>query len=123
MGFLLFAVAFLLSAILYPIGILTTLTRNLLSAKFRTAIKQMDRQLFEIAASIDAGGNTICEDLFNTTLIQKDGYKFGNRKETISSVLGKNQQARTLTWAGLALAALLDAIDKDHCMNSIDPRV
>ena len=59
-------------------------------------------------------------ELFNDILIKIGGYKFGNRQETISSVLGKNQRSNTLTKAGKILRFILDVIDKDHCKNSIN---
>lgn len=68
-------------------------------------------------------GNVLGEEIFNDLLITTDGYKFGNRKETISSVLGKNQQKETLTKAGKSLVWILDSIEKDHCILSIDNMV
>ena len=52
-------------------------------------------------------------------LITKDGYKFGNSNETISSTLGKNERDNTLSQIGKALVWLLDKIDKDHCKKAI----
>ena len=56
-------------------------------------------------------------------LKSKKGYEFGKRKETISSVLGKNQRDKTLTFTGKAIAFILDKIDKNHCQKSIDDLV
>ena len=72
------------------------------------------------ARSIDVFANVEAQELFNDTLIKKGGYKFGNRQETISSVMGKNQRTNTLTKAGKTLRIILDFIDKDHCKNSIN---
>ena len=38
----------------------------------------------------------------------------------ISSVLGKNQRDKTLSIAGEILRWMLDRIDKNHCLNSIN---
>lgn len=73
-----------------------------------------------MATSIDVLGNVVCSELFNQVLINKNGYKFGNRKETISSCIGKNKRADTLTKIGLILSAILDFIDKNHSLDSID---
>jgi hypothetical protein len=83
----------------------------------------LDAQFLSIAISIDASGNVVCKDLFNLTLKKKGGYAFGKRKETISSVLGKNQRDGTLTGLGKALAFVLDKIDPNHCLKSIDELV
>ena len=55
----------------------------------------------------------------------KNGYKFGNVNETISSALGKNQRDKTLSWFGWLIVYILWAIDYKywkkggHSMNSI----
>ncbi len=53
------------------------------------------------------------------TLITKEGYKFGNPNEAISSTLGKNEKNNTLSLIGKGLVWLLNLIDKDHCKKSI----
>lgn len=73
-----------------------------------------------MATSIDVLGNVVCSELFNQVLINKNGYKFGNRKETISSCIGKNKRASTLTKTGLFLSSILDFFDKNHSLESID---
>ena len=72
------------------------------------------------ARSIDVFANVEASELFNDALIKKGGYKFGNRQETISSVVGKNQRDNTLTKMGKGLRYILDKIDKNHCIDSIN---
>ena len=72
-----------------------------------------------VAIGIDQIGNSVCRDLFNRCLITSSWYKFGKVQETISSVLGKNQETWTLTLVGRAVVGVLDWIDKDHCRESI----
>ena len=72
------------------------------------------------ARSIDVFANVEASELFNDVLIKKGGYKFGNRQETISSVVGKNQRDNTLTKTGRGLRYILDKIDKNHCIDSIN---
>lgn len=50
---------------------------------------------------------------------KKDGYLFGKQSETISSALGKNKIGGTLSRTAKFLAAILDFIDKNHCINLI----
>ena len=71
------------------------------------------------AINIDKFGNSEFRTLFNLTLITKDGYRFGNSNETISSTLGKNERDNTLSQIGKTLVWLLDKIDKDHCKKAI----
>jgi len=70
--------------------------------------------------SVDQLGNVVCKDLLDLTLIKKQGYRFGNPDETISGVLGKNQNLKTLTITGRVLNYVLSLIEKDHSIKSIE---
>lgn len=71
------------------------------------------------ATNIDMFGNREFRATWNRFLITEDGYKFGDSRETISSVLGKNKIAGTLTKTGKILCWILDSIDHNHCIKSI----
>ena len=120
MGTALAIVSLFLAMLLFPLGLLITFFINLYKRQWRFSFRRLDKQFLSIATSIDASGNVVCKDLFNLALKKKGGYAFGNRKETISSVLGKNQRDDTLTGLGKALAFVLDKIDPNHCLKSID---
>jgi len=68
------------------------------------------------AITIDKLANREFRTLWNKTLISKNGYVFGDEKETISSVLGKNIQKGTLTNTGRILVFILT---KKHCVDSV----
>lgn len=78
----------------------------------------------DLAIAIDQYGNGLCRYLFDQLFIKKVGdvlpYKFGNIDETISSCIGKNKKRGTLTLLGETLDFILDLIDPDHSINSID---
>lgn len=78
------------------------------------------KYLYKIALGIDQLGNVVCARLFNFFLIDAHGYQFGNEDETISSVLGKNKRANTLTLFGMLLDMLLEFIDKNHNIEAIE---
>ena len=84
---------------------------------------KLDEHFLEAAIAIDQTGNVLMSDLFNELFIKKEGCQFGDKNETISSVLGKNQEKNTLTKAGALLAKGLDKIDKNHSLNSINPHL
>ena len=87
---------------------------------FIVGLKFKDLGYFKSSAvNLDRFGNSEFRTLFNLTLKKKEGYKFGNMEETISSVLGKNQRDNTLSFAGKVLVFILDTIDKNHCKKSI----
>ncbi|MBA4318500.1 MAG: hypothetical protein C0412_08875 [Flavobacterium sp.] len=123
MGTALAIMALLLSMVLFPLGLVLTFFVNLYKRRWSFSFKRLDQQFLSIATSIDASGNVVCKDLFNLILKQKGGVDFGNRKETISSVLGKNKRDGTLTRTGKGVAFILDKIDTNHCLKSIDSLV
>lgn len=123
MGVLLFALALILLALLGPIGLLVTFAYNLLRYGVRYGVKRLNLDLKVIAIVLDQSGNVVCKDLFNLILRTKNGYSFGNRRETVSSCIGKNKQMGTLTKLGRALDWVLNALDPNHSIKSIDQKV
>ena len=119
-------VALTLALVLLPLGLLWTIgeiwfrffvpSGNSASKKGLWYLGGIFRS---VAIWIDQIGNSVCRDLFNRCLITTDWYKFGKVQETISSVLGKNQETWTLTLVGRAVVGVLDWIDKDHCRESL----
>lgn len=87
--------------------------------KKKFSFSRINGYLRSFAIDVDRFGNHHFRSLFNATLITADGYKFGDFRETISSVLGKNQRDKTLTRTGEVLVFILDKIDKNHCEKSI----
>ena len=116
-SFLLFCIAFVLLISTAPIGFFYSLLRQLFFGKLKT----LSVYFLEVAISIDNTGNVMMQHLLNDFLLikQKETYYFGNKKETISSVIGKNSLTNTLSPLGKALDAFLNLIDKDHSFNSI----
>jgi 8-oxo-dGTP diphosphatase len=111
-GFILLITAIAISVIIIPIGF----SYQIISSLF----KAVNEYLFKVAKSIDQLGNVVCQDLFNDTLIKKNGYRFGNEDVTISHVLGKNEETKTLSIMGKGLAWILNTIDKDHNKKAIE---
>ena len=116
-SFLLFCIAIVLLIFTTPIGFFYALLRQL----FFDKLKSLSVYFLEVAISIDNTGNVMMQHLLNDFLLikQKETYYFGNKKETISSVIGKNSLTNTLSPLGKALNAFLNWIDKDHSFNSI----
>ena len=116
-SFLLFCIAIVLLIFTTPIGFFYALLRQLFFGK----LKSLSVYFLEVAISIDNTGNVMMQYLLNDLLLIKrqETYYFGNKKETISSVIGKNSLTNTLSALGKALNAFLNWIDKDHSFNSI----
>ena len=113
MEFLIFIVAIIL---FIPLTIL-----NLIAVGIKYSFKWsvMKNYFKETAIDIDKFGNRNFRTLLNSTLIEKHGYRFGDNRETISSALGKNKRDKTLTKVGRGICAILDFLDKNHCIKSI----
>ena len=106
MGILLFIIAYIL---FLPLTIF-----NALNVRKKGYFK-------ETAINLDRFGNREFRFSLNKYLIHKDSIdKFGDIRETISSVLGKNQEKKQLTKLGYIICCILDDLDKDHCKNSIE---
>ena len=80
--------------------------------------------LYELdkAASRDQTGNVIHHIILNKYLIDANGYKFGDRDETVSGVLGINEVLHYIEnkKIGKWLVATLNDIETNHCKISID---
>jgi hypothetical protein len=107
---LLIFVAIALSVLLFPLGVIVALI-----AKWGSLYDYF----YNVAKGIDELGNAVCGNLFNLTLIKKGGYHFGLPSETISSALGKNVESGTLSVAGKILNAILNEIQANHAIISI----
>ena len=122
MGTILFMISVVASIVLYPLGFIYSLLRLATSMRFSMWSKRFDQILKSTAVSVDKTGNVFMQELFNDVMIKKIGYRFGQDDETISSVLGKNKVAGTLTKFGRAMSCFLDRIDPNHVENSIKPK-
>lgn len=109
----------LLKYLLIP-AVIVTLFLAFFKRKVGNGFLNVAQYFRQVAVSIDQLGNVVCADLFNTVLIKKGGYKFGNPDETISSALGKNQRLDKLTKVGKILNWILSKIEKDHSLISIE---
>ena len=117
MSFLLFCVALLLVITTAPIGFIYALIRQTCSSK----AKSLNVYFIEVALVLDEVGNVTMQHLLNDILLINDvqTYYFGNKNETISSVIGKNSITNTLSPIGRTLNSFLNFLDKDHSLNSI----
>jgi len=84
----------------------------------------VSKLLFSIAQCIDELGNVAYQELWNDLLITPDSiFLFGNPSERMSSVIGKNLEAGTLTKTGMWLNNQLNKIQPNHTIISIQPNI
>jgi hypothetical protein len=108
MSFILFVVSIVLFLPLSLINIILVIFKG----------GNVSNYFLETAIDIDRFGNRNFRTLLNLTL-QRNGYKFGDERETVSSALGKNKRDNTLTQTGEILCNILDKLDENHCIKSI----
>jgi hypothetical protein len=120
-NFLLFCIAMVLFLITAPFGFLYAVVRQ----TFAKSVNSLLVYFLELALALDNAGNVLMQHVLNDALLIRNDktYLFGNKMETISSVIGKNLVTHTLSPAGLLLNAFLHWIDKDHSLNSINYEV
>jgi len=116
-SFTLFLIAFTLLVTTTPIGFLYAVLRQMILRQ----IKSLNIFFIDVAIALDVAGNVMMQYLLNDLLLvrKQNTYYFGNDKETISSVIGKNSLTNTLSYLGLRLNAFLNFLDKNHSLNSI----
>ncbi len=114
---LLFCIAMVLFLTTAPFGFLYAVIRQGIVKQ----VSSLAIYFLELALALDNAGNVLMQHVLNDTLLIKkeETYYFGNKLETISSVIGKNSLTHTLSTAGKWLNRFLDWIDKDHSLNSI----
>tara|TARA_B110001452_G_scaffold62418_1_gene49150 strand:- start:871 stop:1254 length:384 start_codon:yes stop_codon:yes gene_type:complete len=113
-------VAVVLFVLLLIPAILWGMCASFWKRKFKNGTNEVAKWFYAWAVSIDQLANVVCKDLFNSTLIKKSGCEFGNPDETISSVIGKNKLKNNLTKTGTGLDWILNKLDPNHSINSIE---
>ncbi len=118
---LLFCIAFVLFFTTAPIGFLYAVIRQSLAKR----VYSLSIYFLELALALDNAGNVLMQHVLNDLLLiqNQNTYLFGNKMETISSVIGKNLVTHTLSPTGILLNSFLHWIDKDHSLNSINYEV
>ncbi|WP_209404265.1 NUDIX domain-containing protein [Pseudozobellia sp. WGM2] len=115
-GALLFLISIVLILVTGPLGFVYGILHTFVTK----GIRGIGEFFLKIAISVDQLGNVLMQHLLNVLWMKRGGYKFGNRDETISSALGRNKKLGTLTWQGRLIDKILDIIDPNHSLNSID---
>ena len=77
--------------------------------------RDLNDYFLNIAESIDRLGNVVAGTfLMNDVMSSEKCYRFGNGRETISKVMGKNKKMKTITEIENNFADILNRIEKDH---------
>ena len=112
-GLILFLVSSILKWVIAPFAYVYGIIKSLVK-------KEFNHYNYDLAIAKDQYGNALCKYLFNDVLITSTGYKFGDINETISSCVGKNKLKGTLTSAGKTLDWILNKVQPNHSILSIN---
>ena len=110
-----------LGLLLIPVGVVFSFSRAFFTFRWNPFPK-IKKYLNSMGVALSQLLNTTTAELFNETLILPGGMKFGDSKETTSSVLGKNKRTSTLSPLGELVANILDSVDPNHVSNAAGPR-
>jgi hypothetical protein len=119
MGFVLFIVSLILLAIVFAISFVLTPIYYIITLKWKSGFKQLDRWFYKMALSIDQFGNVACAKVLKLMFTKRNGHDFGDEDDTVSYVLGRNQYKKTLTGAGRLMVKILDRLEENHCTIAI----
>ena len=119
MGLLLLIVSIVGVGIFAPIGLVVGVGMAVLSM-FKYLYNVLNNYFLAMAIVIDILGNVIMSPLFNLILIKKEGYKFGNPKQTISYVLGRNKLNGTIKPLGAWSGRMLNKLDPNHVEKAVE---
>ena len=117
-GFLLFLISIIAFIPLAIWGIIELIIELFYKSRFWKALAKFGDIILLFATVVDVTLNVVCQVPLNR-FFQNNGYKFGNRKDTISRCLGINERDSTLSKSGDFLCRFLNLIEKDHCLKSI----
>lgn len=124
MGFLLFIVAIVLTAIVFACSLIFTPLYFIFTGQFKAGLKRFNGYWRQLAISIDQFGNGACGKFFQATTVQrrfrKVCYNFGNIDETVSFCLGQNKHYGYLNKFGLFLCKVLHLIERNHVEIAIE---
>ena len=116
MGFLLAFISYILFSVMWIINFPIVLIQHARAKGFFMVTNQYWKQH---AIAVDVFGNYAYRATWNLLFRKEGGYLFGDKRETISSALGKNQRGGTLTKIGSGMCWFLSTLDKDHCLKYI----
>lgn len=119
MGFVLFIVAIILVSILTAVNLIVTPILYLVTLRWKSGSKAIDRYFLKLAVCLDVFGNISSAKMLQATMTKKGIHQFG-KLETVSYVLGRSKYANDLTRFGKFIVWLLDVLETDHVEKAIE---
>ena len=102
---------------LTPIAFLTGLVFIFYKRKIGTGLDNLAHDLYKVTYVLDVLGNVTIFNWLWFMFKRSKGYKFGNLDETISLVLQRNYETKTLTKFGAWIYVAINTLDPGHFDN------
>lgn len=123
MGLLLFIVAFILTGFLTAISFIITPIYYIITLKWRSGTKQLNKWFLNLALSIDQFGNVSCSTTLKILLTKKGAHSFGNEDDTVSYCLGRAKYQDKLTVLGKIIVKLLHTLEANHVEKAVAAKI
>lgn len=124
MGLILFIVSLILVGLVTAISFVVTPIYYIVTLKFISGSKQLDKWFGLMALSFDQFGNVTCSKVLNLTMLNKHPERlpmgFGDEDDTVSYVLAINEKRDTLSLFGKFIVKVLNFLDKNHMDKAIN---
>ncbi|MDR6548550.1 hypothetical protein J2810_004640 [Chryseobacterium rhizosphaerae] len=111
---LLFVLAIVILIVFSPICFIIGVISKFWRKKVGQGLDDFTENLAAVTYTLDLLGNVTLFDWLWFVWKKKDGYKFGQKGETISYVLWKNVKQKTITKIGLYLYSTINFFDEGH---------
>jgi hypothetical protein len=123
MGIILLIVAVVLTSIVTAISLIVTPIYYIITFKWKSGAKQLDRWFYKLALSVDQFGNTSTATVLQLTLAKKGGHTFGNPDDTVSYCLGRLKMQGKLTKTGKLIVKILHILEANHVEKAIEHKI
>lgn len=120
MGVVLFLFSLYVIKYTIVLGLVAIIISNTYKRRFFEGLYRIGDVLISAAYCIDVFGCVVLQVPLQFLFTKSGGHRFGDKHETISYVLGKNEQTRTLSTLGRWMVDVLDFLDEDHCAKSVE---
>nr|WP_153851458.1 hypothetical protein [Ornithobacterium rhinotracheale] len=117
---LIFIIAPVLVLALTPLNVAIVFVKDWRKKGFKKAFQGMADYFRESAYRWDCFGCSELRTLWNCMLKTKQGKEFGKRGLSLSSDLGMQEKAGTMSRTGAVLNALLFLIERNHCRKAYE---
>jgi len=118
-GFVLFIVAIILVSILTVVGLIVTPIIYLVTFRWKSGVKEIDKYFLKLAICLDVFGNISSAKLLQATMTKRGVHQFG-KLETVSYVLGRSKYSNDLTRFGKFIVKLLHVLERNHVEKAIE---